>query len=66
MVRVDAPPRLRRPELRLTVDTPEDLELTRQIYARVPAPADLADVIALLDASPGLVELNRQVVQEPI
>jgi spore coat polysaccharide biosynthesis protein SpsF (cytidylyltransferase family) len=64
--RVEAPPELRRPELRLTVDEPEDLELTRELYARLAEPFDLADVIRLLDASPELGELNRHVVQKPI
>lgn len=66
MERVKAPTELHRPKLRLTVDTPEDLELTRQVYTRLADPVELGDVIALLDESPELVELNRQVVQKPI
>jgi spore coat polysaccharide biosynthesis protein SpsF len=69
IVRVDAPPRLRRPELRLTVDTVEDLALTREVYERLARPGELielADVIALLDEHPELLELNRGVVQKPI
>lgn len=52
-LRVVAPGTLRRPGLRLTVDTPEDLELVQRIYAelgaagRIPA---LTDVIAAADA----------------
>lgn len=67
--RVDAPDELRRPELRLTVDTPEDLRLVRAIYDRLYRPAEvleLADVIALLDNSPELVEINRHVVQKAL
>jgi spore coat polysaccharide biosynthesis protein SpsF len=66
MERVDAPPHLQRPALRLTIDTAEDLELTRRIYARVPAPVELADVVMLLDESPELVEINRHVAQKSI
>lgn len=67
--RVDAPPHLRRPDLRLTVDTPEDLLFAREVYARLYQPGDivgLASVIALLDKTPELVEINRHVVQKPI
>jgi spore coat polysaccharide biosynthesis protein SpsF len=68
MERVDAPEALRRPELRLTVDTPDDLALVRAVYDRFPSgtlPA-VAEVIALLDENPELTELNRHVVQKPI
>lgn len=67
--RVDAPLHLRRPDLRLTVDTPEDLLLAREVYARLYEPGEivgLASVIALLDKTPELVEINRHVVQKAI
>ena len=67
--RVVAPPRLRRPELRLTVDTPEDLALVREIYRslyRAGRVIPLDEVIALVDQNPELLELNRHVVQKPI
>jgi spore coat polysaccharide biosynthesis protein SpsF len=41
------PEPLRRPDLRLTVDTPEDLTLCRAVYARY---RDAAPVIPLIDA----------------
>jgi spore coat polysaccharide biosynthesis protein SpsF len=66
---VVASPALRRPELRLTVDTPDDLELVREIYRRLYHPGQvipLAEVVSLLDANPRLTELNRHVVQKPI
>jgi spore coat polysaccharide biosynthesis protein SpsF len=68
MERVDAPEALRRPELRLTVDTPDDLAFVRAVYDRFPSEKEpaLADVIALLDEHPELTELNRHVVQKPI
>jgi spore coat polysaccharide biosynthesis protein SpsF len=60
---------LRRPEYRLTVDTLDDLELMREIYRRLEASRDgglirLIDVIALLDAEPELLEINRHVAQK--
>jgi spore coat polysaccharide biosynthesis protein SpsF len=64
--KVPAPPELRRPELRLTVDTPEDLELIRAIYDRLYCAGEtirLLDAIALLDAEPRLREINRHVGQ---
>ncbi|HEX2721394.1 MAG TPA: glycosyltransferase family protein [Gemmatimonadaceae bacterium] len=53
--------------LRLTVDTAEDLELVRAIYAELypKNPAfDLVDVLELLDRRPELVELNRHIQQK--
>lgn len=67
MQRVDAPDHLRRPEMRLTVDTPEDLHLVREVYGRLYAPGELielVDVVTLLDESPSLVDINRHVVQK--
>ena len=56
---LQAPPALRRPEMRLVLDTAEDLELIRGIYARLqPTLGDgfgTADIIGLLDGDPGLV-----------
>jgi spore coat polysaccharide biosynthesis protein SpsF len=64
---VTAPVRKRRPELRLTVDTPEDLELMRAIYGQLHRPqaiTELQEVIWLLDRQPDLDEVNRHVVQK--
>jgi spore coat polysaccharide biosynthesis protein SpsF len=48
-----APATVRRPDLRFTVDTPEDLEFMRQVYGRLAAdaarPAPLASLIAAAD-----------------
>lgn len=54
--------------LRLTVDTPEDLELVRAIYAELyeANPAfTLADVLMLLNRRPDLAVVNRHVQQKP-
>jgi len=52
-LRAVAPGHLRRPSLRLTVDTPEDLELMRTVLARfrhVTQPSPLGDIIGAMDA----------------
>jgi len=48
----EAPPALRRPDIRLTVDTPDDLAFMRRVLTRVGAtggPASLAAIIAAAD-----------------
>ncbi|MEO8576631.1 MAG: glycosyltransferase family protein [Gemmatimonadales bacterium] len=55
--------------LRLTVDTPQDLELVRAIYTELyEAKPDfnLVDILQLMDRRPDLVELNREVEQKEI
>jgi spore coat polysaccharide biosynthesis protein SpsF len=62
-----APSALHRPELRLTVDTAEDLEFTRQVYARLHLPGEvipLGAVIELLDENPHLRDINAHVAQK--
>ncbi len=52
-LRAVAPGHLRRPSLRLTVDTPEDLEQMRAVLARfrhVTRPSPLTDIIGAADA----------------
>jgi spore coat polysaccharide biosynthesis protein SpsF len=56
-------------DLRLTVDTPEDFELIRQVFERLlPAkPAfTLDDVLALWKEQPALFEINRKVQQKAV
>ena len=56
-------------EIRLTVDTEEDLALVRAIYQGLYAtnPAfTLVDVLDYLNAHPDLLELNRHVGQKPV
>lgn len=67
--RVEAAAAVRRPNLRITVDTPEDLELVREIYARLQRPGtlvELVDAVALLEREPELAALNAHVRQKPI
>jgi spore coat polysaccharide biosynthesis protein SpsF len=49
--------------LRWTVDTPEDLELIREIFARFPGRRDFTwlDVLALFENEPGLAQINTQI-----
>ena len=56
-------------DVRLTVDTPEDLALVREVLeALYPANPgfSLADVLDLLDARPELRALNRDIQQKPV
>lgn len=60
------PPELRRSDMRLTVDTPADLELTRRAYAAVAGEdgyADLRAVVRWLDRHPDVRTLNAHVRQ---
>lgn len=61
-----APDDLRRPDLRVCIDQPEDLEVVRQVFARLGQagrPIHVRDVIRLLDSAPEIVRLNRHVRQ---
>jgi spore coat polysaccharide biosynthesis protein SpsF len=65
-VRADPP---QAPELRLTVDTPEDLALVRAVFETL-HPRDpaftLADILALLHARPELRALNAEITQKAV
>lgn len=59
--------RLQRPDLRLTLDTAEDLLLFEEIYSRLyerGKPVDIFSVIDLLDAEPRLKLINASVPQK--
>jgi spore coat polysaccharide biosynthesis protein SpsF len=53
---------------RWTVDTAEDLEFVRTIYARFKGNAEFSgrDVLDLLEREPGLAEMNRSVMQKAL
>lgn len=61
---VKAPAALTRPDLALTLDTPEDYALIAAVFEAL-YPADptftLADILALLDARPDLARINEHV-----
>ncbi|KIL97192.1 Spore coat polysaccharide biosynthesis protein F [Paramagnetospirillum magnetotacticum MS-1] len=61
---VAAPPELHDPDLRLTLDTPQDYQLIDQVFAALlPQGADfsLGDILALLKARPQLRKINDHV-----
>jgi spore coat polysaccharide biosynthesis protein SpsF len=69
IIRSAEPPHwLKRPEFRLTVDTPEDLKLIRNIYESESLKnntiLDIKEVICLLDQKPELSRLNRNICQK--
>jgi spore coat polysaccharide biosynthesis protein SpsF len=67
--KVDAPEALRRPNYRLTLDTPQDLDLVRRLYSALYRPGTLlevADVVRLLDRRPDLLSINKDVEQKPV
>lgn len=52
---------------RWTVDTPEDLELVRAVYARMQGDGFLLnDVVGLMEREPELADLNRSVAQKAL
>jgi spore coat polysaccharide biosynthesis protein SpsF len=54
-------------DLRVTLDTAEDLALLRALVAELPdAPQAWRDVVAVLRARPDLVAINAQVAQKPL
>ena len=54
-------------DLRVTLDTAEDLDLLRALVAELPdAPPAWRDVVAILRARPDLVAINVDVVQKPL
>lgn len=55
---------LRRPEIRLTVDTPQDLLLARAIHATLGhryTPIPLSDIIEFLEKNPHIAKINSHV-----
>ena len=60
VLRVDVPPALRRKDIRLTVDYPEDLVICRRAYQALRADApriSVHDIVAFLDRQPALLGL---------
>ncbi len=66
---IEAEERFKRPHYRLTVDTPQDMELMRQIYKALYKPGEiipLGEVIRFLDNHPELVEINSRVIPKKV
>ncbi|MDY6973315.1 MAG: glycosyltransferase family protein [Thermodesulfobacteriota bacterium] len=56
------------PELRLTVDTPEDFELVSRIFENLYRPSEvfpLSSIVDLCRRRPDLVEINKHISQKP-
>jgi spore coat polysaccharide biosynthesis protein SpsF len=59
--------RLRRPELRLTVDTPEDYAVLRAIYEAFQGrPPELAEIISWLDANRAVRDANAAIQERTL
>jgi spore coat polysaccharide biosynthesis protein SpsF len=59
--RLDVPPEFQRPDIRLTVDTPQDLIVVREIWSALHQKDELirlADIIKFLDAHPEISQFN--------
>jgi len=66
---VEAPPELNHPDLRLTVDTEEDLQLVKEIYGALyfrKPDFSMEDVIKLIDERPALKLINIHMKQKPV
>jgi spore coat polysaccharide biosynthesis protein SpsF len=63
---VRATGRLRRPDLRWTVDTADDLALVRAVVVALGPDFTSAEAIRFLDANPEIVALNAHVEQKPV
>jgi spore coat polysaccharide biosynthesis protein SpsF len=66
---VAAPPPLTRPDLRLTLDTPEDLAVIRAVFEGLyPDKSDfgLADILAFLDSLPEIAMKNANVAHRHV
>jgi spore coat polysaccharide biosynthesis protein SpsF len=59
--------KLRHPEIRITLDYPEDLKLVKEIYDRLYVPGKvikLKDILGLIDREPALAEINKGVQEK--
>ena len=66
---IDPVPLIRRPDLRLTLDTAEDLALVREIYGALYEEGKIfttRDIVRFLDERPELLKLNQHVKQKPL
>lgn len=61
---IEAPDEMRCPELRLTIDYPEDMEQAKAVYARLGPDFSTAQVLALYRAEPDLFSQTRGLVQQ--
>lgn len=64
IAKLSPPEHIQQPQIRLTVDNPEDLVLVREIYDRLSddqtQPVPLAEIIQLVENNPSLLKINDQ------
>lgn len=66
VVEIEVEKELAHPEFRLTVDTPEDLKLVREIYRNLQKNDkvfELREVVSFLQLNPQLLDVNRHIEQ---
>jgi N,N'-diacetyllegionaminate synthase len=64
ILRFQPPKNIRKPNLRLTVDTPEDLLVARKIYEKLgkgDKPIPLKNVIEFLEKNPEVIDINSHI-----
>ena len=64
MENMQVPENVRRPEYRFTVDTPEDLEMMREIYKNLYKEGEiisLADAVKFVDENPDVLKINGMI-----
>lgn len=68
VARIDSPwPEIKRPEIRLTIDTPQDYSLVRSIYDNFGGrPPALGAIVSWLDRNPEIAGLNKCVQAETL
>ena len=58
-------PFLRRPDLRMTMDYPQDYEFVKAVYAKLKrTDFTLKDILAVIDEHPGIAAINRDLKEE--
>ena len=56
----ESDPELRHPEIRMTMDYPEDYAFVRDVYKRLPrTDSTLRDILRVVEQNPGIAEINR-------
>jgi spore coat polysaccharide biosynthesis protein SpsF len=66
---IEVEEKLKRPQYRLTVDTPQDIELIREIYKALYNPGEIIqieEVIRFLDKHPELVAINSHIMPKNV
>ena len=68
VVTIESEGKLRRPELRLTLDYKEDYELLNHVYTNIPftTTLDLNKVIDYLDEHPEIAKINKDCIQRDL